>query len=305
VSNTIDGYLAELRAQLAGADPALIQDALYDAEEYLRSEVPDPNDEAALAAAVDRYGTPEEVAAAYRETELTVARALRRPEPRADRSLAARFFGIVADPSAYGALFYMFLALVTGVAYFTVAVTGLSLSVGLAILIVGVPIMLLFLAMVRAISFAEGRLVEGFFGERMPRRPRVVAQQGNIPERIKAWITDARTWTTILYMVLQLPLGVFYFSLFTSLLATAAGLVAAPIAQLIWHTPIFIDGDYAYRVAGWFMPIMIAAGLLLFVVTLHAAKLIGKAHAAYAKVMLVGRPDPAPSTTSAAAPAAM
>ena len=36
---TIPEYLDQLRAALAGADPALVQDALYDAEEYLRSEL--------------------------------------------------------------------------------------------------------------------------------------------------------------------------------------------------------------------------------------------------------------------------
>ena len=35
----IDGYLHTLRAALAGADPALVQDALYDAKEYLRAEI--------------------------------------------------------------------------------------------------------------------------------------------------------------------------------------------------------------------------------------------------------------------------
>ena len=36
---TIPDYLDQLRRALAGADPALVQDALYDAEEYLRSEL--------------------------------------------------------------------------------------------------------------------------------------------------------------------------------------------------------------------------------------------------------------------------
>ena len=36
---TIPEYLEQLRAALRGADPAMIQDALYDAEEYLRSEL--------------------------------------------------------------------------------------------------------------------------------------------------------------------------------------------------------------------------------------------------------------------------
>ena len=36
---TIPEYLEQLRAALRGADPAMIQDAVYDAEEYLRSEL--------------------------------------------------------------------------------------------------------------------------------------------------------------------------------------------------------------------------------------------------------------------------
>jgi len=36
---SIDAYLKQLRGELADADPALMQDALYDAEEYLRAEI--------------------------------------------------------------------------------------------------------------------------------------------------------------------------------------------------------------------------------------------------------------------------
>ena len=36
---SIPEYLDQLRAALTGSDPALVQDALYDAEEYLRSEM--------------------------------------------------------------------------------------------------------------------------------------------------------------------------------------------------------------------------------------------------------------------------
>jgi uncharacterized membrane protein len=35
---SIDDYLAQLRRALEGADPAMIQDALSDAEEHLRAE---------------------------------------------------------------------------------------------------------------------------------------------------------------------------------------------------------------------------------------------------------------------------
>ncbi len=297
-------YLDALRAQLGSADPALAQDALYDAEEFLQAAVAEsPGDPEALARAIEAYGTPEEVANAYRDTERTVAEALRRPAPPPGRSPLARFFGVVADPGAYAALFYMFLALASGAAYFTLAVAGLSLSLGLAVLVVGVPVALLFIGVVRAVSLTEGRVVEGLLGMRMPRRPRVVPHNGNIGDRLKSWFTDYRTWTTLLYMVLQLPLGIAYFTAVVTALATSVWLVAAPVVQLVTGQPVVRTLDAAYYVAPWFMPIVMAGGALLCVLTLHAAKLIGRAHAAYAKVMLVGRPvEGAPEATTAAVP---
>src|SRR5690606_19730899 len=152
---TIPQYLEQLRDALRDADPAMVQDALYDAEEYLRSELAEQagRDEAEVIAAVaGSYGAPEEVADIYRQTEVTVNRALQAPRPPRRPSLAGRFFGVVADPHTYGSLFYMLLSLATGVFYFTWVVTGASLSAGLLVLIVGVPLLLLFLLSVRLLS---------------------------------------------------------------------------------------------------------------------------------------------------------
>ncbi|NLC62344.1 MAG: hypothetical protein GX761_13825, partial [Gammaproteobacteria bacterium] len=106
---TIPEYLAHLRRELTGADPALVQDALYDAEEYLRSELaenPGRSEAEVIAAVASSYGAPEEVADIYRDTEVKVQTALR-PPPRVERKSAlGRFFGVAADPRAYASLFY-------------------------------------------------------------------------------------------------------------------------------------------------------------------------------------------------------
>src|ERR1700759_5155368 len=130
---SIDEYLKQLRRALQGADPALVQDALYDAEEYLRAEVashPGKSEADVLELIASTYGAPEEVGAAYLDTEVKVKAALRTPSsrPRSDASLSSRFFGVYLDPRAYPSLFYMLLALATGIVYFTIVVTGLSLS---------------------------------------------------------------------------------------------------------------------------------------------------------------------------------
>lgn len=65
---------------------------------------------------------------------------------------------------------FMLLSLFTGILYFTVAVTGLTLSLGLMILIIGIPFFVGFIGLTRVLSLVEGRLVEAMTGERMPRR---------------------------------------------------------------------------------------------------------------------------------------
>jgi uncharacterized membrane protein len=62
-SRSIDQYLTQLREQLAEADSALIQDAAYDAEEYLRAEVaahPEKSEADVLELIASTYGSPEE-----------------------------------------------------------------------------------------------------------------------------------------------------------------------------------------------------------------------------------------------------
>ncbi len=287
----IQEYLNDLTAQLAGQDPALVQDALYDAEEHLRAELADiPAEEQseAFVRIIEAYGSPEEVAAAYKQTEVTVAKALKVPKSSQGGSFLSKFFGILADSQAWGAAVYMLLSMVTGIAYFTIVTTGISLSLGLAILIIGIPMMLLFLGIVRAVSLMEGRLVEGLLGVRMPRRPRLAPKGGNLWERIKWWLSDYRTWTTMLYMALQLPLGIFYFTATVSIASFCAGTVAAPFVQMITGEPIARIGNYGYMLEGWAMPLVVVGGLLGFVVLLHLVKLAGRLHGAYAKVMLVG-----------------
>jgi tryptophan-rich sensory protein len=293
LDRTVEGYLAELRRHLAGADPALVQDAVYDADEYLRSALAEAQgDPEAFDAAIEAYGAPDEVAAAYRDSERTVSAALRGPAPVTRRSdnPFARFFGVIADPQAWGALFYLLLALVTGIMYFTIVVTGVSLTLGTLVLIIGVPMALLTIAVVRAISLAEGRIVEGLLGVRMPRRPRTVAgAQGSVWDRIKSWLTDGRTWTTMLYMVLQLPLGIAYFTVLVTAIATSAAVIALPFAQSVADGPLIRTGVYGFYIEPWSYPLLVAVGVLGFFLTLWVAKGIGFLHGQWAKVMLVGR----------------
>jgi uncharacterized membrane protein len=287
---TVEQYLDSLRSALEGADRALVQDALYDAEEHLRAELaqhPGDNQGDVLASIVASYGAPEEVADAYRSNEKTIQAALRTPSPRLRTSSIGRFFGVYSDPRAYLSILYMLLALVTGTIYFTFAVTGLSMSIGLAILIIGVPFFLLFVGATRLVALAEGRLVETMLGTRMPRRPVYPDRDAPFLRRVGDMLKDPRTWGTLVYFILMLPLGIFYFAFAAVGIMISIVLFITPIAALLYHTGLIqIDGvvDVSHPVL---LPLLSILGLLLLTVTMHLARGIGYLHGQLAKTLLV------------------
>lgn len=289
---TIPAYLERLRRALDGCDPALAQDALYDAEDYLRSELaahPHKSEAEVIAAVAGSYGAPNEVADIYRDTEVKVQTALRPPAPPKRESLAGRFFGVLTDPHTYGSLFYMLLAMATGTFYFSWVVTGASLSLGLAILIIGIPFVILFIGATRILALVEGRIVEVMLGERMPRRPLYSDKTLPVLQRIGAMFTDPRTWATMLYFMAMLPLGIAYFTVVVAGMATSLALIATPIAALLgFEGTLMMDGYDVWAVAApWQWLVAMVAGVLLLFVTLHVARFVGRMHGRLAKTMLV------------------
>jgi hypothetical protein len=299
---SIEQYLAALRAALAGEDPALVQDALYDAEEYLRAEVaanPSRSESDTLELIASTYGAPEEVAEAYRTTEKQLRTALAPPPRKPPRTALGRFFGVYGDTRTWTALFYMLLALVTGIFYFTMTVTGLSISAGLLVLIIGIPFFLLFVGFTRVLALAEGRLVEGLLGQRMPRRPLYPAKGVPILERIKEMLVDRRTWTTMFYFLLMLPLGILYFMIATIGICVSIGLIGGSVAGIlvalgVGSGSLAID-DHAiyYGPSPWAAPFLLVAGIMLLTAVMHLIRGIGRGHGVLAKHLLVARADSA------------
>ena len=294
MENSIDGYLRQLKEELKNCDRATIQDALSDAEEYLRNALenlrenkPEIPEENAFSLVVEEYGTPVEIADAYRKVEARTSPSLTSRTPKENRSFVSRFFGVVIDPRAWGALLYLLFALATGIIYFTWTITGISLSLGLLVLIIGIPIAGIFILSTRGLALLEGRMVEALLGIRMPHRPLFSKKDQGLWGKFKALLIDRYTWFSMVYMLLQLPLGIAYFTVFITLISVSLGLVLTPILELVFNVPMFSVNGSLYYLNGWVMPIAVIAGVLLFFLILHLAKIIGSAQGRLAKAMLV------------------
>ena len=294
MTNSIQNYLETLKRELKGSDSATIQDALIDAEEHLTNalealsqEHPELDGSEALKQIIEQYGTPEETATAYMEVERRTFPQLGSASSRNGQSALGRFFGIYADPRAWGSLFYMLIAFVTGVTYFSWAVTGISVSISFALFIFGLPVAFLFLLSVRGLAWLEGRLVEALLGVRMPRRSLLPPKDGKLLDRIKLLLLDKHTWFSIIYMLLQFVLGTIYFVVLVTMLGLSLSVLAIPVLQEIFHLPVVQFIDTRYYLPQWGYPLVVLAGILLWTGTMHLVRWVGSLHGRYAKALLV------------------
>lgn len=191
------------------------------------------------------------------------------------------YFDILRDRKAYTSLLYLLLSMAIGVFTFTYTVTGLSLSLGLAILILGLPVALAFLAGARLLSVGELWLLRTLVTEEgLPPVPPLLPPGPGWLARVGALVKDRRTWTSLLYFLLRLPLGVGYFALFTLLLTLGFALLAVPAAALLHGSGTL---DLEGMVLDWHGPhpalalfLCGLAGAFLLPFALHLARALGR-----------------------------
>jgi hypothetical protein len=105
-------------------------------------------------------------------------------------------------------------------------------------------------------------------------------------------LRDRRTWTTLAYLVLMLPLGIVYFVIAIVGLSVSLALIFAPLVALANYYGWFSSsGDLYFSPAWlgslWALSLLVPAGVLLLTLLMHLARGTGRLHAMYAKALLV------------------
>ena len=141
------------------------------------------------------------------------------------------------------------LGLPLGLAYLIWLATGLALGAGLAITLIGIPILTLVLASVRPLLAFERGLANSLLGAGVPAAALAPRSEAGIIARFKAYWTDAATWRGLGYLLVRFPAGLATFTVAVILYATAGWLLAAPLlAPLgaidfgVWEPDGVLDG---------------------------------------------------------------
>lgn len=143
---------------------------------------------------------------------------------------AGPFFtgGVVS--STWFAFIHLLLNLPLGIVYFVLLVTGVSLGFGLLITLIGIPILIGTGWMVRTLGNIERARLNAFLGTTLRDPYRPTAPEAGWIARLFAIGRDPATWRDFLFLMIQLPWGIFTFTVSVALWSAAIGLLGSPIA---------------------------------------------------------------------------
>ncbi len=182
-------------------------------------------------------------------------------------TLLRRWYGPYSRPQVWKESAHLLADLFVGIATFTVVVTMLSLSAGMMITLVGLPLLVGTIVIGRFFGVIERLRAKALLDVDLPGfRP--VEWQGGIFQRAKQALTDPPGWKGLLYGVLLLPWGILAFTATIVLWSVAWTFVSLPLwGWAVDGPPEFTIRDHTYYIHGWSLAsatILVAViGLLL------------------------------------------
>jgi signal transduction histidine kinase len=207
--------------------------------------------------------------------------------------MIARLARDLVDPRTYARIAYLLLAGVLGTVWFVFLVTVLSLGVGLAVTLVGIPILIGSVYAWGWLAEIERRTIGALTGNVIasPYRP---LPEGGWWGRLRARLADPATWKDLTFLFLQFPFGLLSFIVATTVLSVGVGNLTLPL----WYWAIPDGADWALFGAlevdqlGEALA-LVPFGALVLVAGIPALGALGRFYGAYAELLLGSNEDPA------------
>lgn len=242
------------------------------------------------------------------------------------RESSQLLYSVLRNPvqvQTYRNLLYLLLTLPLGTLYFVILTTGFLTGIPLIITIVGIPIIILLLALVVELARIERVLVRVLLGIDIRASP--IETRHGYWVHIKRLVTDLRTWKATAYLLSEFLFGTVTFALVSSLLATSGSFLLAPLyysqAPVVAYSPIPSSGftldvlfgwdsllvglTTTFRLGSWQIETLPSAlliailGVVLLVAALQLVNTLAVMWGRYARIMLtVPRRDPTKFTFS-------
>jgi len=171
--------------------------------------------------------------------------------------------GALSRPQTYRNIAYLLLSFPLGLIYFIFLVVGWAVGMSLAVILIGIPILLLtFIGSLALIAF-ERWLANFLLGAHLESPYNDIPADANLLEQIKAIVKNRANIKGIAYLFLKFPLGLASFILVILAGALPIGLLLAPLHY--HHSNLMINSERVDT-----LPEALLASLLGLVIGLFA-----------------------------------
>jgi signal transduction histidine kinase len=143
--------------------------------------------------------------------------------------MVARLIADTREPRTYGRILYLLIAFPLGLTEFCVLVTGISAGLGLAITLVGLPILFAMLHLWRWMAQGERWLIGRLLGVEIADPYRPVRPRAGHWGLLRGKLSDPATWKDLLFLLFQFPLGTLAFVVALVVLSGGAWFLSAPL----------------------------------------------------------------------------
>jgi signal transduction histidine kinase len=201
-----------------------------------------------------------------------------------------RLLGDIFDPLTYGRITYLLIALPLGIAEFSFLVTAISFGVATAITLVGIPILIGTMYAWRWLAQLERKLIGGLTDVQIPSPYRQDPIGAGWSRKVHGRLADPATWKDLVFLVLQLPLGIVSFTAAVVVLGLAGSWLAAP--AWYWAVPDGIElGVVTVNTLGEALA-LVPLGALVALLGIPALGLLGRGYGELASLLLGSNADP-------------
>jgi signal transduction histidine kinase len=197
--------------------------------------------------------------------------------------------GDLTSPATWKRLLFLALALPLGIFYFAFLVTALSTGLGMAITLLGIPVLVGAMYAWREFARMERGLIGKLLDAPIADPYRATGGQ-TFWQGLRTRLLDPATWKDLFYLLLSFPLSLATFVLTTTVFAVSLGMLFAPT----WYWSID-DGIELGLFNADTLPealALVPLGAALTLLAFRAVHPLAGIHAAFGRLMLGSEPDP-------------
>jgi signal transduction histidine kinase len=196
----------------------------------------------------------------------------------------------LANPRTYGRIGYLLLAGCLGTLEFIFLVTGIAVGVGLAVTLIGIPILIGCVYAWGGLAEGERRIIHALTGTEIP-NPYRPLPAGGWWVRLRARLGDPATWKDLTFLLLQFPFGLVSF--IVTCVVLGVGLQGLTLPLWYWAIPDGVDLGVFHVDALWQALALVPVGALVLLLGIPALGTLGRLYVGYAGVLLGSNTDPA------------